>query len=112
MVFAKHRAAVFVHGCFWHAHGCSLSKLPTTRQEFWKTKLEGNAARDQKVMAALRAGGWRVLVVWECALRGPGRLGAAVVLDDAARYICESPRRLLLEIAGRCSLRIADQLRD
>ena len=57
LVFAKYRTVVFVHGCFWHAHGCSRSKLPATRRRFWKEKLEGNAARDQRAVAALQACG-------------------------------------------------------
>ncbi len=59
--------------CFWHAHGCALSKLPATSQDLWKHKLEGNAARDQEALAALQVAGWRVLVIWECVLRGAAR---------------------------------------
>lgn len=62
--------AVFVHGCFWHRHGgCRYSKLPATRPEFWKAKLDANVERDSRAIQALRAGGWRVLIVWECAVR-------------------------------------------
>ena len=56
LVFPKYRTALFVHGCFWHAHGCALSKLPVTRQEFWKQKLDGNGARDRKAIKALLDG--------------------------------------------------------
>lgn len=87
LVFAKHRVVVFVHGCFWHNHGCSLSKLPATRADFWLKKLEGNAARDRKAIDALRAASWRVLVIWECALRGPGQLEAAVLFEQAVEFI-------------------------
>ena len=70
VVMAGRRVAVFVHGCFWHRHkGCRLAAVPATRPEFWKAKLDGNAARDGKNIGRLRALGWRVLVVWECALR-------------------------------------------
>lgn len=100
LVFAKHRAAVFVHGCFWHAHGCALSKLPASRQDFWRTKLGGNAARDSRAVDALLAGGWRVRVIWECSLRGPGRLDEAMVLDAVARTIAGSDRRPLVEFKG------------
>lgn len=87
LVFPKYHTAVFVHGCFWHAHGCTLSKLPSTRRDFWQTKLEANAARDQKAIAALKADGWRVLVIWECALRGASRREGAVVLEGAMKFI-------------------------
>ena len=64
------KVAVFVHGCFWHRHvGCRYSKLPASRPEFWKAKLDGNVDRDARAVQALQAMGWRVLVVWECAIR-------------------------------------------
>lgn len=70
LTLAKHHAVVFVHGCFWHAHeGCSLAKLPSTRPEFWGEKLSGNRSRDQRDVDQLLKMGWRVAVVWECALR-------------------------------------------
>jgi DNA mismatch endonuclease (patch repair protein) len=87
LVFSKYHTVIFVHGCFWHAHGCALSKLPATRQYFWKRKLEGNAARDRRAIESLRADGWRVLVVWECALRGPRRMQIDSLLDSAARFV-------------------------
>lgn len=87
LVFPKYRTAVFVHGCFWHAHGCALSKLPATRPEFWRKKLEGNVARDQKAVAALQANGWRVLVIWECALRGATRMSESSVLEQARDFV-------------------------
>ena len=70
LVFPRFGAVVFVHGCFWHRHGCRYSMMPVTRAEFWSKKLEQNWNRDQKVRAALFELGWRVGVVWECALRG------------------------------------------
>jgi DNA mismatch endonuclease, patch repair protein len=87
LVLTKHMAVVFVHGCFWHAHGCPLSKIPETRREFWEAKLQANATRDSAAISALRAGGWRVLVVWECALRGPDRLQLEKTLDLAEAFI-------------------------
>lgn len=70
IVMSGRRVAVFVHGCFWHRHeGCRFAKLPATRLEYWKDKLEGNAERDSRAIDALLYLGWRVLVVWECAVR-------------------------------------------
>lgn len=70
IVLPGRKVAVFVHGCFWHRHkGCRYSKLPATRPEFWKAKLDGNVARDQRAVEALQSMGWRVLIVWECAVR-------------------------------------------
>jgi len=70
LVFPRYRAVVFVHGCFWHMHdGCNRAKLPSTNTDFWVNKLNKNAERDEKVMAALAALGWRAFVVWGCELK-------------------------------------------
>jgi len=77
IVMAGRRVAIFVHGCFWHVHkGCRYARMPATRPEFWKTKLEANAARDSRVAESLRAQGWRVLTVWECATRSQESLAS------------------------------------
>lgn len=73
MVFPRYRAVVFVHGCFWHGHDCPLFKWPATRPEFWREKIGRNQANDHRTNAALIASGWRVGVVWECAIRGAGK---------------------------------------
>ena len=69
LVFPKYRAVIFVNGCFWHAHECSLSRWPSSRTMFWKQKLLGNRKRDLLVRNELDSLGWRCLVVWECALK-------------------------------------------
>lgn len=76
LVFPKHRAVVFVHGCFWHRHaGCKYASTPHSREQFWANKLSENVARDTYQTSALEGLGWRVLIVWECELReGTGRL--------------------------------------
>lgn len=66
----KHRAVIFVHGCFWHGHGCHLFKWPSTRPEFWKAKIERNREVDRAAGEKLLAAGWRVCVIWECGLKG------------------------------------------
>lgn len=75
IVLAKHNAAIFVHGCFWHRHeGCRYKTTPASRQEFWTAKFEANVARDSVVRTALLERGWRVAIVWECALRKPDQV--------------------------------------
>lgn len=70
VVLPGRRVAVFVHGCFWHAHpGCRYAKVPASRREFWEAKLAANVERDRRAIDALLSAGWRVLVVWECATR-------------------------------------------
>ncbi|HKO90889.1 MAG TPA: very short patch repair endonuclease [Polyangiaceae bacterium] len=58
--------AIFVHGCFWHRHGCKATTTPTRNRAFWEAKFARNLARDQRTAAALQARGYRVIVVWEC----------------------------------------------
>ncbi|HRD28519.1 MAG TPA: very short patch repair endonuclease [Caulobacter sp.] len=77
LVFQGRRKVIFVHGCFWHRHpdpDCKLARMPKSRQDFWRPKLEGNRARDLRQIAELQALGWSVLEIWECQLRDPSFL--------------------------------------
>lgn len=70
IVMLGRKVAIFVHGCFWHMHhGCRFAKMPATRPEFWKAKLEANVERDRRAVEKLQSLGWRVLCVWECSTR-------------------------------------------
>ena len=70
IILTRWKAVIFVHGCFWHRHqGCALFKLPATRAEFWDSKLRRNRDRDAATYRSLGELGWRIAVVWECALR-------------------------------------------
>ena len=73
IVFPKYRAVIFVHGCFWHVHNCPAFKWPSTREEWWKEKLSRNQVRDRKNLKELINQGWRIAIVWECALKGKYR---------------------------------------
>jgi DNA mismatch endonuclease (patch repair protein) len=80
IVLPKHRAAIFVHGCFWHVHpGCARATTPATRIDFWTDKLARNVARDTRNQRELAAAGWRVLVVWECETRDEPALEARLL---------------------------------
>ncbi len=68
LALAQYKVAVFVHGCFWHQHGCTKTSRPSSNREFWDRKLDGNVVRDARNRAALQALGWTVLIVWECGL--------------------------------------------
>lgn len=87
IVLPRYRAAIFVHGCFWHAHDCHLFRLPSSRPDFWKAKLEGNAARDKRSVSGLVDLGWRVATVWECSLRGRNSSTLTEVVDQLAKWI-------------------------
>lgn len=81
LVLTKYRAAVFVHGCFWHRHqDCRFTTNPATRPQFWAEKFRGNVERDARNAELLKNQGWRVATVWECELRA----GSAVVERLAA----------------------------
>lgn len=84
IVFPRFHAVIFVHGCFWHGHDCPLFKWPATRPDFWRTKIGRNQANDKKTMKSLLAGGWRVGIVWECALRGKNKDSESVVRSLSA----------------------------
>jgi DNA mismatch endonuclease (patch repair protein) len=70
LVLPKYRTVIFVHGCFWHGHEhCRHFRLPKSRRAFWKTKIEGNQARDLRNENSIRALGWHLVTIWECALK-------------------------------------------
>lgn len=84
LVLPKHRAIVFVHGCFWHRHeGCRFATSPSTRPMFWQAKFEANIARDSAVRLSALKDGWRVATIWECALRKPNQIAATANLLSA-----------------------------
>lgn len=87
IVLKKYGAVIFVHGCFWHSHGCYKSKVPETNKEFWVEKLNKNKSRDQNAVLSLIEGGWRVLTIWECALVGKGKLSEESVFDEIQAFI-------------------------
>lgn len=69
IVLPKYRTVIMVHGCFWHMHGCALTKLPETRRDFWIAKLKKNRERDIAQETLLRSSGWTVISIWECELK-------------------------------------------
>jgi DNA mismatch endonuclease, patch repair protein len=86
IVLPKYRAAVFVHGCFWHCHDCRYGKvLPATRAEFWAAKRAGNVLRDRRKQEELEGAGWRVETIWECETRDGGKLRS--LLEEMLRRL-------------------------
>ena len=88
IVLPRHRAVVLVHGCFWHGHECPKFRLPSSRVDYWRSKIENNRKRDERNIRALGGLGWRVLVVWECAV--PKRQA-----EDERERVIESIERWL-----------------
>lgn len=93
IVLPRFRAAIFVHGCFWHGHDCALFQLPDDNSEFWLRKIERNRQRDSEVSVLLKKAGWRQLTIWECATKGPGRLEPEALIARCARWIVAGGRR-------------------
>lgn len=81
LVFVKYKLVVFVHGCFWHWHGCARSRMPSNNREYWTAKIARNVARDKKNKKLLAAAGWKCHVIWECKLAA----GAKRLLGNLAR---------------------------
>lgn len=79
LVFGPRRKVIFIHGCFWHCHsGCKNARMPKSKIEFWKPKLESNAKRDKRVRWLLRKQGWKTMTIWECEVKDERRLRSAV----------------------------------
>ena len=89
IVLPRYRAVIFVHGCFWHGHDCSLFRMPETRTVFWAAKIAANRRRDGEALSVLSDVGWRSLLIWECALRGRGRLPADTLTERITAFIVE-----------------------
>jgi DNA mismatch endonuclease, patch repair protein len=94
LVFPKYKAAVLVHGCFWHRHrNCWWCTNPSTNEAFWSAKFDENVRRDEKNLTDLENLGWRVATVWECALRIQAPTSVA---DTVRNWLEGSARRLIL----------------
>ena len=111
LVFPGSKGVILVHGCFWHLHNCPRFKWPETRHDFWRAKIERNRERDMTALHALREAGWRVQVVWECALRGTGRRPTEEVLDLCEAFV-RSGDEDFAEVAGNWGRRSDGLLLD
>ena len=90
LVLPKYRVVIQVNGCFWHRHGCRLFKWPSTNIEKWRAKLEANVVRDEMNVRQYKDLGWRTLLIWECALKGPGRLKLGRIVDEIELWLRSS----------------------
>ena len=71
IVLPKYKTVIFVHGCFWHRHeNCKYATTPKTRKEFWEKKFRENINRDNLNQANLSLKGWKIIIIWECQLKG------------------------------------------
>ena len=98
LVFPKYHAVLFVHGCFWHGHNCPLFRMPETRNEFWKDKIRKNRERDTVVRKKIEEIGWRLGIVWECALKGKEQIGTEKTIERIVSWLGSDTREF--EIRG------------
>lgn len=98
MVFPKYKAVIFVNGCFWHGHNCHLFKWPSSREEFWRNKITRTQEKDKENIEKLLQGGWRILQIWECAIKGKERLSIDEIIEKTAFWLKSS--QLELDIRG------------
>ena len=99
IVLPRYRVVIFVHGCFWHGHDCNLFKWPKSNAEFWRTKLESNRVRDKRDIALLLQLGWRVLIIWECAIQSQHHTQVEAMLKKVDTWI-RGKEQTFLEIDG------------
>lgn len=102
MVLPRYRATIFVNGCFWHGHDCPLFRLPGTRTEFWKAKIDRNRERDAEIAGRISDAGWRQLIVWECSMKGRLRLGLDTVAERASTWLQSSETLGIIRGAQGC----------
>lgn len=99
LVLPKYNSIIQIHGCFWHGHDCHLFKWPSTRAEFWRQKITDNRQRDKKNLSILKDKGWRVLVIWECAMKGKLKLPYDEVISRTSEWLHSECQEL--QIVGR-----------
>lgn len=101
IVLPKYNALIIVNGCFWHGHDCRYFKRPKSNSTFWISKITANIKRDATNLANQRELGWRVLVVWECAIRGAGVESASDrVTDSIATWLRSDSPAAFIDATG------------
>jgi DNA mismatch endonuclease (patch repair protein) len=99
LTFPKFQAVIFINGCFWHAHNCHLFKWPSSRSDFWQEKITSNKIRDEKNHAKCTELGWKILVIWECSLKGKTKRSFNEVINTVQNWLLYDPQNA--EIEGR-----------
>lgn len=111
LVFPKYRAVIFVNGCLWHGHKCHLFQWPKSNAEFWRQKITRNRRHDVTAIRQLIENDWRVLTIWECAVRGRNRSDPEALLTKVVSWL-QSRRKCLLIEGRRASQSIANARRS
>jgi len=99
-VIDSYQAIIFVHGCFWHGHNCHLFKVPKTRTNFWLNKISSNVLRDKETLVKLSTQGWKVLLIRECALRGPLKSNPKELSERVEEWLCVNNKNAVIDTTG------------
>lgn len=99
IVLAKYKTVVFVHGCFWHRHRCHLGSTPKSNIDFWNKKFNSNLDRDQRNIQSLLDLRWKIVIIWECAVKGKFKLSENILRLKLSANIRDNPKKLI-EIDG------------
>ena len=102
IVLPKYNTVIFVNGCFWHGHNCHLFRLPKSRTEFWKKKIQSNRERDAINRKILREEEWRVGLVWECAVKGKIAKTPDLIICKIRDWL--NCNKAMLEITGKLEM--------
>ena len=96
IVFPKYKAVILTHGCFWHGHDCHLFKWPSSRKDFWKSKIYRNREKDIENHKELLKAGWRILTIWECSLKGKEKLDLEHILKMIIEWLPSNRTELMI----------------
>ena len=103
-VVDDYKAVIFVHGSFWHHHNCYLFKVPATRTDFWINKIHNNVKNDERVIQNILENGWRILIIWECSLKGRKKLSHNNILERIEEWLCTSAKTSYIDTNGMFTL--------
>lgn len=87
LVFPKFKTVIFINGCFWHGHDCDLFRMPSTNRDFWEIKINANKSNDLKNYDLLLASGWRIVTIWECAIKGRRKLDFKSLIGLVSEFL-------------------------
>ena len=104
MTLPKYNAVIFVNGCFWHGHNCKAFSWPKTRQAFWREKISRTVERDNENAKLLIGQGWRVATIWECALKGPNKLGIDNITQELSEWLYSEDEVLTIGVTDKTVL--------
>jgi DNA mismatch endonuclease (patch repair protein) len=96
IVFPKYHAVIFVNGCFWHRHDCHLFKWPQSNSEFWLKKINLTYITDQKNYKELSEQGWRILEIWECAIKGKEKIPVDFLIIQISFWLTSATNYLII----------------